>query len=117
MMLPKPTREDRRRSKIDTSELMLSKEHPDRSGEYKAWIRTHRCILHWLSPCEHFDGKVEAAHMDKCGRGIKGSDLSCIPLCRRHHGALDTNTLDWQIVAFCWMKAWELLAEWHRRAA
>ena len=115
LLLPKPTREDRKRAAIDTSELALSKRHFERDAEYRAWIRTHRCLLHWFSRCE---GPVEAAHLQRGGRSLKGSDLSCIPLCGlRHHRLLDGNSLDHEITAFLWMKCWELLCQWIRRSA
>lgn len=113
LALPKPSRADRVRTTIDTSDLAIAKQHHPRSGEFRAWVRTHRCLLHWFSSCE---GPVEAAHLQRGGTSIKGSDYSCIPLCGlRHHRLLDGNSLDHEILAFLWMKAWELLHEWHRR--
>lgn len=113
--LAKPTKADRRRVNFDTSELPLAKANHPRSGEYKAWIRTHRCLLYWFSLCE---GPVEAAHLQRGGISIKGSDYSCIPLCGlRHHRLLDGNSLDWEVMAFLWMKCWQLLHGWHRRQA
>lgn len=119
--LPKPRREDRRRSQIDTSELSLSKAHPLVDSLYRAWVRTHRCLLpnHDSKRCERKGnrGPVEAAHLEHFGRGRKGSDASCIPLCPVHHDMLDAETLPWQIIAFLWMKAWALREEWHRGTA
>lgn len=31
---------------------------------------------------------IDAHHTETGGMGIKGSDLSCIPLCRKHHQEL-----------------------------
>lgn len=114
LSLPKPTKLDRKPVKIDTSDLPLSKAHHPRSADYRAWVRSHRCLLHWFSRCE---GDVEAAHLQRGGTSMKGSDYSCIPLCgRRHHPLLDGNSLDFEVEKFLWMKAWELLHEWHRRS-
>jgi len=52
---------------------------PARSPEYLAWIRTLPCVV-----CSVTYG-IEAAHTGPHGLGQRSSDLSCIPLCRRHH--------------------------------
>jgi hypothetical protein len=111
--IPKPTRADRKRSAIETFDLVYPKAHFLRDGDYRAWVRTHRCVLPaYDKACQ---GAVQAAHLEHGGRGIKGSDASCVPLCERHHGTLDGETLPWQFVAFLWVKAWALREEWHRR--
>lgn len=61
---------------------------PWRSDEYKAWIRTHRCIgLTERIPhdCDAWKG-IQASHTgeDK-GAGMKSSDASCLPKCRCLH--------------------------------
>lgn len=122
LALPKPTREDRKRTNVDTSELALSKRHFLRDGDYRAWVaKTHRCILpnHDRRKCAAIGDRppVEAAHLEHGGKGVKGSDASCVPLCPIHHDMLDAETLPWQIVAFLWMQAWALREAWHRRAA
>ena len=104
----KPRKEDRKRANFDTSDMPLSKSHFDRSAAYRTWIRGHRCLLHWMTGCS---GAIEAAHMQRGGRGIKGSDLSCIPLCPVHHRLLDGNSLDWEVTAYLWSKTWEFLAQ------
>lgn len=110
----KPRRDDRRRSHVDTSDMPLAKKHFDRSGLYKAWIRSHRCLLFWYSRCE---GDVEAAHLQRGGASIKGSDYSCIPLCgRNHHKLLDGNSLDFEIERFLWQQCWQFLVDWMRRS-
>lgn len=121
LALPKPTREDRRRANIDTSELPLSKRHFERDADYRTWIAKahHRCLLHNLDVrCGTIGDRnpIEAAHLEHGGKGVKGSDASCIPLCPVHHDRLDAETLAWQIVAFLWKQAWALREEWHRRA-
>jgi hypothetical protein len=121
MMYPKPTRADRKRVNFDTHDLEFPKRHPLRDSEYKAWIRNHlRCLLYnFEGKCRTIGdrGRIEAAHLEHFGKGIKGSDASCIPLCPRHHDALDAETLPWQIVAKLWFDAWQLREEWHRRQA
>lgn len=113
LALPKPLKSDRKRGEMDTSDLVLAKRHFPRSGDYKAWVRSQRCLLHWFSRC---DGDVEAAHMQRGGASIKGSDFSCVPLCgRNHHRLLDGNSLDWEVMCFLWKAAWELLHAWHRK--
>lgn len=117
--LPKPTRDDRKRTSFDTSELAYPKAHYERDGDYREWLtKFHRCLL------PNFDGRqcgrigdrrpVEAAHLQHGGKGIKGSDASCVPLCPVHHDMLDAETLPWQMVAFLWMKALFLRESWHR---
>lgn len=111
----KPKKSDRRRVAFDTSDLAIPKHHYAVDARYRAYIREHRCILHTLGKCE---GAVEAAHMQRGGRGIKGSDYSCVPLCgKRHHPLLDGNSLDHEVEKFLWMKAWEFYAEWVRMEA
>ncbi len=56
------------------------KKKTPRSEEYRAWIRTHKCLVHG---CQ---GKSEAAHMATGGTSIKCSDYYCLPLCHDHHG-------------------------------
>lgn len=87
----------------------------ERGPEYKAWIRTLPCLLAWVAGgCE---GRIEAAHLQRGGMGIKGSDASCIPLCgMRHHKQLDANLLDDATLALLWTKAWELRERWHATA-
>jgi hypothetical protein len=115
----KPTRETRHSAKIETSDLALPKAHFLRDGEYRAWIsKTHRCILprHDGKACARIGDRlaVEACHLEHGGRGVKGSDASCIPLCPVHHDMLDAETLPWQIVAFLWMRCWQFREEWFR---
>lgn len=120
LALPKPTRADRKKVAIDTLDLALPKKHFTRDAEYRAWVITHRCLLpRYEKPCGSVIGRgsaAEAAHLQHGGKAEKGSDASCVPLCGVHHAMLDAETLPWQIVAFLWMKCWELREEWHRRA-
>jgi hypothetical protein len=52
---------------------------PVRNPGYLRWIRTLPC-----SVC-HTTRQIEAAHTGPHGISQKSSDLSAIPLCRRHH--------------------------------
>jgi len=53
-----------------------------RDERYKAWIRTLDCV-----GCG--GGPAEAAHTGTDGgRGLKASDWSCVPLCRKCHRVL-----------------------------
>ena len=114
----KPTRAERKKkAAIDTSDLAFAKAHPLRDGEYRAWIsKTHKCLLpnHAGRKCQRIGERqpVEAAHLEHFGKGIKGSDASCVPLCPVHHDMLDAETLPWQIVAFLWMRALFLRETW-----
>ena len=119
LAFPKPTRDERKPVKIDTTDLAIGKRHYLRDAEYRRWIATHRCLL------PNYDGRkcarigdrndVEPAHLEHGGKGVKGSDASCVPLCPQHHDALDAETLPWQIVAFLWMKALFLREKWHEQ--
>jgi hypothetical protein len=116
--LAKPTRADRKKANIDTSALAFPKSHYLRDGDYRLWIgKHHRCILpKYERACGSIGERnpVEAAHLEHGGKGIKGSDASCVPLCPIHHDMLDAETLPWQIVAFLWKQAWALREAWHR---
>ena len=120
LAFPKPTREERAKTKIETLDLALPKAHFLRDGDYRTWVRTHRCILpKYERACGTIGSRspVEAAHLEHGGKGVKGSDASCIPLCPLHHDMLDAETLPWQVVALLWKNAWRLREEWHRRNA
>lgn len=53
---------------------------PGRCKEYLEYISE--------SPCYVCLKDAEAHHTDVGGIGLKGSDFSCIPLCREHHREL-----------------------------
>jgi hypothetical protein len=63
-----------------------SRQGPNRSPQYLAWIRTLGCAV-----CSRVSGEstfIEAAHTNVLGRrglGQKTSDFSAIPLCTTHH--------------------------------
>ena len=52
---------------------------PVRDPRYLAWIRTLPCAV-----CGSRRG-IEASHTGPHGLGQKSSDLTAIPLCRKHH--------------------------------
>lgn len=84
--LAKPTKADRRRANIDTSELLLSKAHFDRDPRFKAFVRNRLCLL---SPWKNNEcgGITEFAHITTGGLQRKGSDLHGVNLCTNHHTA------------------------------
>ena len=56
---------------------------PERSEEYKAWVRSLPCAVSFCGRAQ-----VEAAHTGSDGgTGIKASDFTCVPLCGYHHTA------------------------------
>jgi hypothetical protein len=61
------------------SERTYIPSQPVRDAGYLRFIRGLPC-----SCCESQRG-IEAAHMGPHGMGQKSSDLSAIPLCRKHH--------------------------------
>lgn len=67
---------------------------PWRSEKYRRYISQHLCCL-CCEPepgCVHDVGTSQTSHT--CGNGMssKGSDASCVPLCREHHDRLDGRT-------------------------
>ncbi len=54
------------------------KNPPGRSQAYLDYIRSLPCIV-----CRQ---PAEPHHTETAGVGLKGSDFSCVPLCREHHG-------------------------------
>ena len=53
------------------------KEPPGRSEEYLSYIRGLPCCVCGKS--------AEPHHLGTGGMGMKGSDFSAIPMCRKHH--------------------------------
>ena len=52
-----------------------------RSKKYLAFVRTLPCTV----PIAMCQGPVAAHHTETGGVGMKGPDLSCVPLCALHH--------------------------------
>ena len=53
------------------------------NAQYRAWVRTQRCLMHLHDPCE---GPTEAHHAGyRPGVALKAHDDTCIPLCMYHH--------------------------------
>lgn len=72
------------------------KEKTYRSKKYTAFVDTLPCAVETnLSYCfdsagEYCEGLVTHHHTETGGTSMKGSDLSCIPLCHGHHQGLTT---------------------------
>lgn len=60
---------------------ILKKHPPGRSDEYLDYIRTLPCYI-----CSRYP--AEPHHAETGGVSLKGSDFSCVPLCRHHHREL-----------------------------
>ena len=58
------------------------------SADYRRWISSLGCCV---SGCVHATRRVDPCHTGAHAYGRKSSDLSCIPLCRRHHDEFDAN--------------------------
>jgi hypothetical protein len=57
-----------------------------RDAAYRAWIRERRCIAcAACGPKTMWHSTIDPAHTKNNGRGSKGADSDCIPLCRYHH--------------------------------
>lgn len=56
---------------------------PARAWRYRNWIRSLPCAV-----CGA-EKDITAAHTEHNGMASKGSDYSCVPLCRVHHHAYD----------------------------
>ena len=64
---------------------MYQRQQPERNEDYLKWIRKQPCVVCAVS------WNVEAAHTGAHGLGQKSSDLSCLPLCRKHHRTADAS--------------------------
>lgn len=71
----------------------------DRIPKYRRWLQGCRCVacreyphLRRYSDIPEID-IIDAAHTKNNGRGSKGPDSSCIPLCRWHHDVMDGRAL------------------------
>jgi len=82
--LQKPSRYDRKRFGVDTSELAQPKAHFDHNGDFRSYVTGHSCHL---SPFKNNEcgGVSEFNHIGEHGLGIKGSDLHGVCLCSNHH--------------------------------
>lgn len=75
---------------------MAQKEKTYRSKKYTSFVdqlpcEVETCLLYSFdSAGEYCEGLVTHHHTDTGGTGMKGSDLSCIPLCSGHHMDLTT---------------------------
>ena len=62
---------------------MYSEGKPVRNPVYRRFIKRFRCVV-----C-HQRWTTDACHTGAHGLSQKSSDLTCIPLCRKHHGEMD----------------------------
>lgn len=64
----------------------------ERDTEYMLWVKTQSCVASIVVPLTakgqaiRCEGAVEADHAGRRGIGRKADDLTCIPLCTKHHG-------------------------------
>lgn len=118
--LAKPTRAERKRIKIDTSDLALPKLDPARDKAYLAFVRSQPCSIRGRA--EHrCRGPVQAAHINVTGLRIKASDFATIPLCEKGH-IWTQHQYGWREFNLLfdlnpWHVAFHLLEKWHRMAS
>lgn len=65
-----------------------------RSEDYKAFVRTKKCLYAYNGRKVRCQGKVEAHHIrtgTDGGMGLKPSDCFCVPLCTRHHQIIENH--------------------------
>jgi hypothetical protein len=114
LQFPKPSKYDRKALRVDTSDLELAKEPPDRNAKYRDFVRGHVCAV-VNNECS---GKTEHAHIGTGGKGLKASDYYSVPLCTAHHRE-QHNVGAWTFQQHHRIDLWEvaakLLAEWVRR--
>jgi len=68
---------------------------PLRDTQYRRYVKQFACVVFEYSegpeiPCAPF-AFVDPAHTGNNGMSSKGSDSSCVPLCRKHHREYDAN--------------------------
>jgi hypothetical protein len=62
----------------------------DADRAFLSWLHLQACRLHWIGGHYGCDGPIQAAHFrDMTGVGRKEPDITCVPLCRRHHEQYD----------------------------
>lgn len=72
---------------------------PERDQSYMDWLKERKCVvclrlkINWWQHVPVLDRAyyaiIDPAHTVNNGRGCKGPDSSCIPLCRMHHDEMD----------------------------
>ena len=60
---------------------------PIRDPDYRRFVKRLPCMACWKT------WNVDPCHTGPHGIGQKSCDLTCIPLCRRHHDEFDANPL------------------------
>ncbi len=76
------TRRARIQRKARVRQHRATRRGPWRCTAYRRWVAHHHCVI-----CQ--DDCTQAAHTENNGRGSKGPDSSCIPLCFTHHNEMD----------------------------
>lgn len=112
---PQP-KTQRPKTRMDTSGLLLAKEHPVIEPKYRVFVRQHSCALH-SSECR---GRVVCAHLTQPGhaaRSQKYSDAACVPLCDYHHDIIDRRVLVPEeertgLLVLCLFRAIDIREEW-----
>jgi hypothetical protein len=59
--------------------ISLFKTKTPRDKKYKEWISSLSCCVCGYPP------PSDPHHSESGGKGIKGSDYSCLPMCHTHH--------------------------------
>ena len=53
------------------------------------WLKDQRCVACFVTGAARSLNRIDPAHTVNNGRGSKGPDSSCIPLCLAHHDEMD----------------------------
>src|SRR5438132_6101215 len=70
---------------------MFKSSKPVRNQQYLRWIKRFPCVV-----CNSAR-LVDPCHTGSRGLGQKSSDLSCIPLCRKHHEEMHKGPADFAL--------------------
>lgn len=68
--------------------VKFPKLNPERDKKYRAWVRTHPCLVgrYFVNPFKEIcQGQVVDHHIESLGTGIKCSDYLTVPVCNAHH--------------------------------
>jgi len=79
-----------KKAKVNTVSTLFKTKTP-RDNKYIEWIRSLSCCI-----CG-YPAPSDPHHSESGGKGIKGSDYSCLPFCHKHHALLHNNGKD----SFC----------------
>ncbi len=115
--LRKPRAYDRKKSRIDTSGMLLPKRHPVRSAGRRAYVRRHPCALFGEDFGDCPTRRIECAHVETGGLAIKCPDDLTAPLCSApgvdgHHRQYDEHRLPKKAREIVARKAKRINDEW-----